>query len=485
MPFRFWSRSGVYVLAAFLWLSLSAGRSAAQPSGIDFGAAAGDAVKLFQLGQDFQERKQLLQALSCYQEALKLRPDFPEAEYQKAAVLVGLGRPVEAEVPLRHALALVPEWPLPHAALGALLLQLKRLPEAAEALAKALALDDKNPIALNTLVELRLLAPDARETLPPVLLLLQKATEGGPAPVSLWLSRSAVEHALGRPPEALNSLTRALAINPRSLPALQQRAELLAEMGRLDDALNDARAFHSASAQGLSATLMLARLYLLSGRKEEARQTLDVLRENERRQPEAVTLYNSLLLSGPADAAGCAALEKLAPQQSGNAAVLARLGACTRLTNPAQALEYYRRAVELEPRNVDYATGYAASLVQARRFPEAVVILRRILAVMPEHATAHANLATALFEAKDYAAALEEFRWLAARQPENAVTYYFIGIAQDKLTYFPEALAAYEKFLALAHADVHKLEIEKVNLRLPSLRNQIKNGAGIKNKKRA
>ena len=43
-----------------------------------------------------------------------------------------------------------------------------------------------------------------------------------------------------------------------------------------------------------------------------------------------------------------------------------------------------------------------------------------------------------------------------------------------------EALDAYETFLAHADARTNQLEIEKVNLRLPSLRKQIKLGQGAK-----
>ena len=480
MRFRLSLRRFFCALGACLWLF--AGNFPAQTPLVDFGAAAGDAGKLFELGQDYHERNQLAQALACYDEALKLREEFPEADYQRAAVLVTLGRPAEAEKALRRACELVPEWPLPQAALGALLTQLNRLPEAAAALDKALQLDDKNPAALNALTDLRLRPPLAREALPPLLERLTKATALNNAPASLWISRSAVERALQQPTAALASLGRALDINPRSLAARQQRAAMLRDLGRLEDAISDARALASASSNAVPNVLFLAQLCLQAGRKEEALRALDILPEAARRQTEVSALYNSILLDGPIDAESCAALAQMAGQQNNNAAFLARLGACQRTQDPALSLDYYRRAAALEPRNPDYAVGYAAALVQGRKFPEAAVILRRVLEVAPENQTAHANLATALFEAKDFAAAIAEFGWLARKQPENAVTYYFLGIAHDRLGEFPEALAAYEKFLSLAQADARQLEIEKVNLRLPSLRKQIKNGEGKKKK---
>jgi len=162
--------------------------------------------------------------------------------------------------------------------------------------------------------------------------------------------------------------------------------------------------------------------------------------------------------------------------------LLARLGASYRTDDPARSLEFYRRANEIDPRNADYATGYAAALVQSRRFAEAVSILRRVTATDPGNYIAHANLATALYELKRFDEALPEYRWLLATKPDLIVTYYFIATAHDKMGEFENALAAYEIFLARADAKVNELEIEKVKLRLPVLRRQIKLGQGVKRK---
>jgi hypothetical protein len=72
---------------------------------------------------------------------------------------------------------------------------------------------------------------------------------------------------------------------------------------------------------------------------------------------------------------------------------------------------------------------------------------------------------------------------LAQAKPDLAATYFFIATAHDYLGEYPAALAAYETFLARADEQTNKLEIEKVNLRLPSLRNQVKRGEGVKQKK--
>jgi predicted Zn-dependent protease len=121
--------------------------------------------------------------------------------------------------------------------------------------------------------------------------------------------------------------------------------------------------------------------------------------------------------------------------------------------------------------------------VQARRFAEAVALLRRILASAPDNYAAHANLATALDGLKQYPEALVEYQWLNRARPELPVTYFLLARAYDLTGEYELALSAYETFLAKADAAQNNLEMEKVNLRLPNLRKQIRNGQGAKRKK--
>jgi tetratricopeptide (TPR) repeat protein len=175
-------------------------------------------------------------------------------------------------------------------------------------------------------------------------------------------------------------------------------------------------------------------------------------------------------------------LENLLGKNTYTAMLMARLGAAYRTVDPNRSLDYYKRAATIEPANPEYATGYGSALVQARRFAEAAAILRRVIAAVPNNYTAHANLATALNELKQFAAALNEYEWLLKTKPDLTVAYYFIATAHDHLGEYDLALAAYERFLGGADAKMNQLEIEKVKLRLPSLRRQIQLGQGAKRK---
>ena len=362
----------------------------------------------------------------------------------------------------------------------------KREREAEPLLRHALELDAKNSATLGALASLRLRAGDAREALE----LARRATDDKSAPASAWAIRGQVERAAGDRTAAASSLERALQIDPNNLPALEERAELRAAGGDYAGAIADLTAALRLKPSDTQAAIRLVRFYEAAGRHDEARRLRESLGTSNA-TAEASREDNSLLgtpaeieaaNSDDAEAAR-AALEKLLEHNPRNASLLARLGQSYRTIDPRRSSEFYRRAAEIEPRNADYATGYAAALVQARRFAEAIAILRNVIKVVPDNYAAHANLATALYELKDFAAAITEFQWLAATRPEVAATYYFIATAHDFLGEYPDALAAYENFLARAKAEMNQLEIDRVNLRLPSLRKQITLKQGAKRKK--
>jgi tetratricopeptide (TPR) repeat protein len=464
----------VYAHALLLTL-LCASFTCAQTdeSGADIEA---DPVKLFERGQDAHGEGKLELAIQLYEAAIKLQPEFPEAEFQRGMALNSLNRLPEAEQAFRRAVALRDGWAHPWAMLGMLLVRAERFNEAEQALGRALNLEPKNYIALAALMDLRLRTKAPRESLQHLLKQLQDATANADAPASIWAARGAIERALDDKAAAMVSLDRALTLDARNTVARMERAELRAGAGNYEGAIEDAKAAQG----GTQALLLLAKIYAQAGRKTLALATLDALDETAKRLPEAIALRDTIQTDGETGKEGRAALEKLLEREPRNAGLLARLGELYRTDDPARSVEYYARALEIEPRNADYATGYGAALVRARRFADAVVILRRVLTIAPNNYSAHANLANALYELKLFREALNEYKWIAEAKPELAATYFLIAISHDSLGQYEEALAAYQTFLARADAARDQLEIGKVNLRLPSLRAQIKRGEGKK-----
>jgi len=305
-----------------------------------------DAVKLFQQGQDAHAAGDLKRALELYEQAIKLRPEFPEAEFQRATALLSLNRLPEAEKGFRRAIELQPDWSLPYTALGKLLVRLERYDEAEKLLRHSLELEESNPVALVALTDLYLRVKAPREKFQRVLGDLRNATERSAARADVWAARSKVELTLDDKTAATTSLDRALQLDKQNVDALMTRAELRASAGNYEGAITDALEAQRASrssvynASAISATLLLARMYAQVGRTDDAVKTLDALDDTSKRSPEVAALRSSLQKdcnnTTPEERA---ATEELLKQQPHNAALLACLGAALRTSDPARSLE--------------------------------------------------------------------------------------------------------------------------------------------------
>ena len=449
-----------------------------------FGDSAADPVKLFERGQGAHARGDFEKALEFYDQAIAVRPEFPEAEFQRGNALASLLRFQEAEAAFRRAIALKKNWSLPYSALGALLMRRDRDQEAAPIFRQALVIDPQDNVALRLLAEICLRAGETKEALE----LAGRATINNEAPASAWIGLAVAQRANGNNAAARETLDHVLSAEPGNLAALMERADLLTAEKTYDSAITDLKSAIKLRPGDKVIASRLAYVYQQAGKTEEAMAVakaagLEVQPSTSGGKtgvigtPEEIEAANS---EEPSTARK--ALEKLLEKNPRNALLLGRLGASYRTDDPARSLELFRRASEIQPDAPEYAIGYAAALVQARRFQEAAHILRQVLKSSPQNYAAHANLATALYEQKLYAQALPEYEWLVTTKPEVIVSHYFIATSHDYLGEYPDALAAYEKFLASADVKTNQLEIEKVRLRLPMLRRQIQLGEGVKKK---
>jgi Flp pilus assembly protein TadD len=415
-----------------------------------------EAIALFNSGQDAHEKGDLQTAIQNYEKAIKLVTDFPEAEVQLGNAYVSLGRLDDAERAFRRAVAQRDDWSLALANLGGVLVRKGKFREAEPLLAKAIELDEQNFPAYTAMTELRLQTKADPKVLNLLLARLTLITSKANPTAAVWASRAALEIATGDLKTARVSSARALELDPRSQFALATSADLalLENDPTSADAL--VRRLETIAPQTEQVKVLRARLLVAQAKSTEA---LDLLASIASPAQSTIDVKNQIVAmtaTNPSD------IEK-------------------QLTiDPTRALEHCRRASEAAPTNVEPVIGYAAALVQAKRYEEAVTVLRRVLAIAPSNSTVHANLGTALFQLKRFAEAKTEFRWLAENRPDHPTAYYFLGIVHDQLNEFADAAANYQQFLRLADPESSKLEIEKVNLRLPILNNLLKEGKGKK-----
>ena len=427
-----------------------------------------EAILIFNKGQDAHEKGDLETALKFYDEAIKLAPEFPEVEFQRGNALLTLGNSDEAEKAFRRAIELREDWTLPIINLGGLLVSRGKYSEAEKFLTKAIELDANSFPAYVALTELRLKTNAAPDILKGLLTKLQSLTNKANPTASLWAARGALEAALNDKVAAKKSLTNALSIEPKNSFALSKYIEIALAEGDFTRALNDAKLLSQASPTSTDNKILLARVYAESGDNDEALKILNTL---DSANPKVAALKNSITASSSVNVAD---LEKQLESDSQNVTILSRLCTILRTENPSKALDYCRRASEVEPNNINHAVGFGAALVQAKQFDNAVAVFKKIALIAPDNYTVRANLATALFELKRYAEAKTEYQWITAKQPKLPIAFYFLAIAHDNLGEYMDAMANYQHFLKIADPTENKLEIEKVNLRLPILQKQLK-----------
>lgn len=430
------------------------------------------AVELFNKGQDAHEKGDLVAAIETYEKALKLMPEFPEAELQRGNAYLSLGKLAEAETAFRRAVELREDWSLALASLGTVLVREQRYADAEKFLARAIEIDQLNFPAYAALTELRLNTNAPKEKLSSLLASVRILTTKANPTASIWASRAALENATGDRKSARSSAARALEIDPRSTFALSVAADvaLLENDPAAADGLVkrlEAIAPKSESTKGLRARFLVSQ-----GKTDEAVQLLDSIPNPGK---STVDLKNQIVAAVTNDTTE---LEKQIASDPKNPITLNKLCSAYRASDPIKALEYCRRAAEAAPDDLQPVIGYAAALVQNKNYDQAVGVLRKLLTVAPDNSTARANLATALFQLKRYPEAKIEFRWLTDHQPDQAIAYYFLAIVHDQLNEYGDAAANYQQFLRLADPVSSKLEIEKVNLRLPLVQKLIKEGKG-------
>lgn len=435
---------------------------------------SGEAVALFNKGQDAHEKGDFRTAIENYEKALKLIPDFPEAQLQRGSAYLSIGKLDDAEAAFRKSVELRDDWSLALASLGSVLVRKNNFTEAEKFLVQAIEIDEFNFPAYAAMTELRLKTKAPAEVLNSLLARIRSLTAKANPTSSIWASRAALENALGDKKSAKTSALRALQLDSKNQSALATAVDVLLAEHDPDSADAYLRRLETVDPNSDSPKGLRARLLVIQGKADEA---LAVLNSIPKPGPEIVDLRTQLVAGSTTDVPE---LEKQLAANPANPVALAKLCAAFRVSDPAKALDYCRRASEADPKSVQPVVGYAAALVQAKRYDEAVVVLRRLITIAPSNTTAHANLATALFQLKRYPEAKIEFRWLTDNQPEQATAYYFLAIVHDQLAEFPDAAANYQQFLRLADPESSKLEIEKVNLRLPVVQRLMKEGKGKK-----
>jgi tetratricopeptide (TPR) repeat protein len=114
-----------------------------------------------------------------------------------------------------------------------------------------------------------------------------------------------------------------------------------------------------------------------------------------------------------------------------------------------EALDCLSQACALRPDHVGAHVNYGAALAETGRLLEAVAHLRRALALDPGLDKAALNLGNALMRLGRYPDAYEAYRRALALRPDYTLAWCGLGIVAKEMGRFDEAMAAYDHALTL------------------------------------
>lgn len=250
--------------------------------------------------------------------------------------------------------------------------------------------------------------------------------------------------------EGLGLLDRSIERAPRNPAFLNNRAQILAEAGRTDEALRDLRRAVMLEPRFHAALCHLGSLLRRLGRHDEALAAFRKALAIDARVPEAhVGLGNVLRERG--DPAGArAAYEAALNVEPGNASAHYNLGALLLEAGDAAGAEhFFRRALEREPRNPFALNNLGAALREAGRTAEARECFERAVALDPRNVEALNNMGLALQQEEQYPEAIARYREAAELRPAFAEALLNWGNTLKDMGDLDGASAIYAKALAI------------------------------------
>jgi len=390
-------------------------------------------------------------AVASAEKAIQANAASAPAHAAHAEALRAAGRAADAEAAARKALALDPRSTAGSVQLAWALLAQGKAAEAEVVARKASETDARSGEAFAVLGS-AIIAGDAKKWGDAIAQAQQGAFLNPRHPV-VQVEVGRIFEAGGNLDQAVSSYRKALEADPTYVPALLALVEAQLRSGKTDDALASVQNLVRQYPQSAQAQLLLGRMLLRKG-----------------------------------DWAGAAAaLETAAAGLPRHAEAHARLGTAYQFTRRApEALAAYRKAVELDPKNLDYRTTYGIMLginkdhaggvaelkkviespgykspdaylnlgwlyrnMEPRRAEESVAAYKKALELDPTNEQAALGMAWAYSYLKRYDDSIAAFNKARELDPDLAADTYN-GIAWGH--FFKKDLAQAEAFLAKAKA---------------------------------
>ncbi len=265
-----------------------------------------------------------------------------------------------------------------------------------------------------------------------------------------WFQRGSAAHAQGRLEEALASFSRAVALNPRHVPALFGRGMVLHDLRRFDEAAASYGQVAGIASQSPDLYLNRGAMWLDAGKFEAALSDFDRALALRHDFPEAqINRGNALKALGRMDEA-LVTYDRLLTRHPGFAGAHSNRGNVLQdLERHDEALAAYDRALRLEPNFPDALNNRGNVLQKMRRYDEAVQAYDRLLQLAPGLAVAHNGRGNALKALLRSEEALAAYDRAIALRSDYGEAWSNRGGALLDLKRYADAIDSFDRALAI------------------------------------
>jgi tetratricopeptide (TPR) repeat protein len=283
--------------------------------------------------------------------------------------------------------------------------------------------------------------------------------------------------------EAMSNLRRALELNPRYWKAHVRLADVLQRSGHLEesrthyeqalalrencsDALVGLGVLYGAMGKLQEAVLAYRQALVFDPRHADAYNNLGFALGALRRFTEAVEAFRYALKIRPDYVDAYVGLARVLVNLDRREEALGNYQRAYEVRQDAEcayelgrllqemklflaAKEWYRRALETQPKHFNALDGLGLVLGDLRRHDDAIKIFKRMLAIAPEDITARVNLGNAYYECRRFDEALAVYHEALALEPDNVAAHNGLGSVLVEIGRIDDAMASFNRALEI------------------------------------
>jgi tetratricopeptide (TPR) repeat protein len=254
----------------------------------------------------------------------------------------------------------------------------------------------------------------------------------------------------GRVESGIETIDRALALDPDYLDALNSRGNACQALERFEDALQSYDRALAVKPDFVDALINRGNTLVALKRYAAALDSFD--RALEKRSDHAEAWNNrgvALRELKRIDEALVCYDRALALKPNYGDALVNRGNALNRLKRFEESLACYDGAMALAPDNVDLHIGRGEALTKLKRWDDALASFDRSLAIVPNYVEVYSNRAVTYMDMRRFDEALASLDRALEVDPDYAGAWNNRGEALRKMKRFEEAFACFDKALAL------------------------------------